>query len=177
MSAALVWVIFALLVLALFYKQFKRLLEALVRRIEGGDEVKISTWITLGHSAGPLKIPPPQGTVTDDHLSLIHRSWRVTNRDQEFGGQQMYQIHVILYGEKPALERVDYVLYKLDPSYPNPTRASSDRQNMFELKELANGYSLLRAEIKIKGQEQIIYLSRFIDLTNEAPKLRDTYFQ
>lgn len=100
---------------------------------------------SLGRSTGPLKVPASEGCVTDDHVALIHRSWRVADRDREFGGQKMYQIHVILFGEKAALDRVEYVLYRLDPSYPNPVHCGSPRQTGFELKELANGYSLIRA--------------------------------
>ena len=169
------WALIALAFFLAYHAQLKRLLESLTRRIELGDEVRIATWITLGKSAGPLKTPLAEGTVTDDHIALIHRSWRVPDRDEEFGRQEMYQVHLILFGEKAALDRVEYVLYKLDPSYPNPTRASSDRKNAFELKELANGYSLIRADVKIKDQPEVVYLSRFIDLTPTSPKLRGTY--
>jgi hypothetical protein len=61
----------------------------------------------------PLQVGAGEGIVTDDHIALIHRSWRVADRDKEFEGQTMYQIHVILFGEKEALDRVEYVLYKL----------------------------------------------------------------
>lgn len=169
------WPLLILGFLIAYHAQLRRLLEAITRRVERGDEFRISTWITLGKSAGPLKIPSPEGMVTDDHIALIHRSWRVTNRDAEFSGQEMYQIHVILFGEKLALDRVEYVIYRLDPSYPSPTRASSDRSNAFELKELANGHSLIRAEVKIREQSELVYLSRFIDLTPASPKLRGTY--
>lgn len=171
-----IWALIAITCLLRYHKQITRLLEVLVRRVERGDEIKISTWITLGNSAGPLKIPPAEGIVTDDHIALIHRSWRVPDRDKEFGGQKMYQIHVILFGEKAALDRVEYVLYKLDPAYPSPTQASSDRRNAFQLKEMANGYSLIRAEVKIKDQSEVVFLSRFIDLTTESPKLKGEYF-
>jgi hypothetical protein len=172
----LLWTILALALLIVVSKPLMRLLNALVRRVERGDPIKVATWITLGSSVGPLKMPPGDGCVTDDHVSLIHRSWRVEKRDAEFGGKPMYQIHVILFGEPEALDRVEYVLYRLDPSYPEPVKCSSSRPDFFQLKELANGYSLLRAEVKIKEQRELIYLSRFIDLTMESPKLKGTYF-
>lgn len=154
-----------------------RLVNALVRRVERGDEVTIATWITLGKAVGPLKVPATDGLVTDDHLALIHRSWRVPHRDSEFGGQAMYQVQVILFGQNSALDRVEYVLYRLDPAYPTPIRTGGVREANFELKELANGYSLVRAEVKIKGQAALVYLSRFIDLTEESPRLKGTYVQ
>jgi hypothetical protein len=169
------WALIAIGFLIAYRRQIQRIFEALTRRVERGDEVRISTWLTLGTSAGPLKSPSAEGLVTDDHIAVIHRSWRVAERDKEFGHQEMYQIHVILFGEAAALDRVEYVLYRLDPAYPNPTRASSDRKNAFELKELANGYSLIRADVKIKDQDEMIYLSRFIDLTPTSPHLKGTY--
>jgi hypothetical protein len=170
-----IWALIAAVFLLAYRARLTRLFEALTRRVERGDELRISTWLTLGTSAGPLKTPALEGLVTDDHIAVIHRSWRVPDRDKDFGGQEMHQIHVILFGEPAALDRIEYVLYRLDPTYPNPTRASSDRKNAFELKELANGYSLIRAEVKIKDQSELIYLSRFIDLTPTSPHLRGTY--
>jgi len=82
---------------------------------------------------------------------------------------------VVLFGQKAALDRVEYVIYHLDPSYPNPVRPGGSRENSFELKELANGYSLVRAEVKIGGQNEMVYLSRFIDLMDESPRLKGTY--
>jgi hypothetical protein len=173
--APLLWPLFACSFVIVYRDVIRRLMNSLVRRIEGGDEVRISTWLTLGVSAGRLQAPTSEGLVTDDHVALIHRSWRVPKRDVEFPGQTMFQIHVILYGEPEALDRVEYVFYRLDPSYPNPVRCSGERREGFALKELANGHSLVRAEIKIKEQSEIIYLSRFIDLTDESPRLKGTY--
>jgi len=149
-----------------------RIFDSLIRRIERGDEIKVSEWLTLGKSTGPLKTPAAKDLITDDHLALIHRSWRVPARDAQFDGQKMYQIHVILFGEKAALDRVEYVVYRLDPTYPDPVQCGGPRRTQFELKELANGYSLIRADVKIRDQEEIIFLSRFCDLVEESPKLK-----
>src|SRR5208337_3065198 len=119
-----------------------------------------------------LKTPAAKDLITDDHLALIHRSWRVPARDAEFDGQKMYQIHVILFGEKAALDRVEYVVYRLDPTYPDPVQCGGPRRTQFELKELAYGYFLIRADVKIRDQEEIIYLSSFCDLVEESPKLK-----
>jgi hypothetical protein len=56
-------------------------------------------------------------------------------------------------------------------------RYGAGRADCFEIKELANGYSLIRAEVKIKDQEAIIYLSRFIDLMDKSPHLKPTYYR
>jgi hypothetical protein len=171
----LLWPLLAFIFVLAYHNPIRRFFYSVVRRIERGDEVRISTWLTLGVSTGRLKVPAIEGLVTDDHVALIHRSWRVPKRDEEFPGQKMFQIHVILYGQPEALNRVEYVFYRLDSSYPNPVRCTGDRKESFDLKELANGHSLIRAEVKIKEQEEIIYLSRFIDLTDESPRLKGTY--
>ena len=171
----LVWPVLALIFFIVYRKQIRRVAEAVIGRVERGDEVTIATWITLGKSTGKLKDPSTGDLITDDHLALIHRSWRAEHRDKDFGGQPMHQIHIILFGQKAALDRVEYVIYHLDPSYPNPVQPSGSRENNFELKELANGYSLVRAEVKIRGQSELVYLSRFIDLMDVSPKLKGTY--
>jgi hypothetical protein len=112
--------------------------------------------------------------LTDDHLALIHRSWRVPDRDLEFH-QPMYQIHVIVFGTTEALGRVEYVVYRLDPAYPRPVQVSGSPSTNFELKELANGHSLIRAEVYIQGQREPVRLSRFIDLTDQSPPLKGSY--
>jgi hypothetical protein len=45
----------------------------------------------------------------------------------------------------------------------------------FELKELANGYSLLRAEVYVRGQQEPVRLSRLIDLMDQSPRLKGEY--
>ncbi len=173
--AKLAWPALILVLFVAYRKQIRRVGEAVIKRVERGDEVTIATWITLGKSTGQLKDPSTGDLITDDHVALIHRSWRVPHRDKDFGGQPMHQIHIVLFGQKAALDRVEYVVYHLDPSYPNPVRPGGSRETSFELKELANGYSLVRAEVKVRGQNEMVYLSRFIDLTDESPRLKGTY--
>ncbi len=172
--APLLWPLLTLAFVLAFYKPILELFNSVVLRIKRGDELHLSI-LTIGKSAGPLTIPSGANLVTDDHLALIHRSWRAPRHDARFPGQKMYQIHVILFGEPKVLDRVGYVHYRLDPSYPDPESYQTDRERQFELKQLANGYSLLRAEVKIKGQDEIIHLSRFIDLTEASDHLAPRY--
>jgi hypothetical protein len=133
----------------------------------------------IGHRKPRVSIakPEPSGPVTDEHLVLVHSSWRVPQRDAEFGGQEMYQIHVIVFGDHSALDRIQKVAYYLDPAYPDPVRESTDRQRNFELKELANGYSVVRADISIQGQVELVRLSRFINLTETGPRLEAEFMR
>jgi hypothetical protein len=173
-SAALSWPVLVAAVLFFYRSQARALLNAAVAVVNRGSEVKIG-FVTIGRAVGQLKVPLPADALTDDHLALIHRSWRVPHRDSEFGGRPMYQIHVIVFGTSEALHRVDYVIYRLEEAYPNPVQVGGPLKTNFELKELANGYSLLRAEVYVRGQQEPVRLSRFIDLMDQSPPLKGSY--
>lgn len=172
--ASLAWPVFIIVVVILNQNKFKKFIELLLFRFEGGAEIVIGSF-TIGKSVGKLKEPEGNALVTDDHIALIHRSWRVPNRDKEFPGSKMYQIHVIVFGTDAALKKIEKVVYHLDQSYSERLQTGGTIQTQFELKELANGHSLLRAEVFIKGQKEVIHLSRFIDLTETSEPLKGTY--
>jgi hypothetical protein len=114
----------------------------------------------------PVAVPQPRPgqLITDEHLVLIHSSQRRPEYDEQHKAQ-MYLIYVIVYGHRDVLNCVEQVEYFLDPSYPTHYYCEKDRSKNFRLKELANGYSVIHAKVKIKGQEKKVELSRFINLT------------
>jgi hypothetical protein len=144
---------------------FKRLLRDLAERI--GPKKPVGTFPRL----------LAYEIISDKHLALVHTAWRRADKDSEFPGETMYQIHVILLGRAEVLDRVESVIYHLDPSYPQHTyvRSAADRPRNFELKELANGFSVLRASVRIKGQRELVELSRFINLAEVGPRLEQDY--
>jgi hypothetical protein len=85
----------------------------------------------------------------------------------------MYQIRVGVFGHPNALDRVETVRYLLDPSYPKAVYEIAESSPYFQLKELANGYSVIRAEVRVKGQAELVRLSRFINLTEAGPRLEE----
>jgi len=117
-----------------------------------------------------LKAPDKGEQVTENHLALVHSSWRYAKKDSEFK-KDMYAFHVIVQGNEEVLDRIEYVKYSLHPTYPNPNQVVTDRKSHFKLKELAWGESNVRAEVKIKGQEQTIKLNRYINLTQTGPNI------
>jgi hypothetical protein len=156
-----------------YRRQLTLLIDAAITRIQRGDEIKVGL-ITIGQSVGQLKQPSSAEHLTDDHVALIHRSWRVPARDKEFG-RPMYQIHIIVFGTVEALRRIDYVVYRLESAYPNPVQLGGPMETNFELKELANGYSLIRADVYVRGQQEPVRLARLIDLTEQSPPLKGSY--
>ncbi|GLQ88187.1 pYEATS domain-containing protein [Dyella flagellata] len=171
--SSLAWPALTCVVLLRYGNLIKQLIQAAVGRVQQGDEIKVGI-VTIGQAVGKLKLPSSGEILTDDHVALIHRSWRAPHRDRDFG-MPMYQIHLIVFGTPEALKRVDYVVYRLEKAYPNPVQVGGPLASNFELKELANGHSLIRAELYVRGQAEPVRLSRFIDLTEQSPPLKGTY--
>jgi hypothetical protein len=112
------------------------------------------------------------------HLHLIHSCWRVDKESAH--GVMPYQIHIILFGHETALKRVQQVEYCLPGYPPNHECQISDRlDKLFELKELANGFSIVQANVQVKdqppGYPRVLALSRFINMTESGPRILDQY--
>ena len=164
----LIWPAIILIVYATNYKRFKAILSSLENRIKQGSAIEFQ-----GFKVGaPMTLPEvsKDGKVTEEHLALVHSSWRYPKKDQEFG-KPMYCFQVIVEGQNKTLDRIEFVKYSLHKSYPNWQQIKHDRKNHFELKELAWGASTVRAEIKIEGQEELIKLSRFVNLSDTGERL------
>jgi len=167
--SAISWPVTVLLILVLFYWKFVSILSALKKRIDAGCEVK-TPWGSLGAVPMILKSPKKDEPVTENHMALNHSSWRYHKKDKEFKCP-MYCFQAVIQAEDEVLDRIEYVEYHLHPTYPNPIQTITNRKSRFKLKELAWGESNLRAEVKVKGQDELIRLSRYINLTETGPKI------
>ena len=118
--------------------------------------------------------------VTAAHLHLVHSCWRV-DKTSPFG-LQPYQIHLIVYGHHSALARVQSVEYYL-PGYPtgHDSQPGGPADRLFELKELANGFSIAQAYVQLHsqppGHPKVITLSRLINMSESGPRLFDTFIR
>ena len=128
-----------------------------------------------------LESVKPEEPVEARHLNLIHSCWRV-NKMTKFG-LMPYQIHLIIYGHETALERIESVDYYL-PGYPDgyQHRRGAAEDRLFELKELANGFSIAQATVNFRprafkgkpaARQAPMTLSRFINLSESGPRLDD----
>ncbi len=83
-----------------------------------------------------------------------------------------YQIEVIVMARDEVLNQINHVTYHLEDAWPERwrTQPTSDRNSRFKLKELANGTSIIRADIELKDGG-VLTLNRFIDLREEGPRL------
>jgi hypothetical protein len=145
------------------------ILRGLERRIDAGASVKIYS-VEVGQAPTSLSAPSKDEAVTSNHMALIHSSWRYPKKDAEFR-KRMWAFHVVVQARDEVLDRIEYVKYFLDKSYPNPVQVVTDRPSRFKLKELANGESTVRCEVKIKGQEDPVLLSRYINLADTGPRI------
>jgi hypothetical protein len=121
----------------------------------------------------------PKDSVETRHLHLIHSCWRV-NKMSGYG-YMPYQIHLIVYGHETALSRIEYVDYYL-PDYPDPHKhqRGGPASRLFELKELANGFTIAQATVHFRSRDgggkaptkqAPITLSRFINMSDSGPRL------
>jgi hypothetical protein len=112
--------------------------------------------------------------VTQAHLHLVHSCWRV-DKDTAFG-RMPYQIHVILYGHPTALVRVQAVEYHL-PGYPpgHEHHRGGSPERLFEMKELANGFSVVQADVHVRMQRKPLRLSRLVNMSENGPRLLDDF--
>ncbi|WEN15452.1 hypothetical protein PY254_01890 [Rhodanobacter sp. AS-Z3] len=170
---SLAWPIIFAVTLFHFRDLARSIIQASLGRVRQGDEIRVGI-VTIGKAAGQLQVPIEGQRLTDNHFALIHRSWRSEKHDAAHG-RPMYRFHVIVFGTPEALAQVEYVVYRLEDAYPTPVQIGGTLSTNFELNELANGYSLIRAEVYVEGQAQPVRLSRFIDLTDASPPLKGTY--
>jgi hypothetical protein len=143
--------------------------------------MKVGTKAALG----TLRQPTLYEEVTEDHLALASTSWR--RGGEEGKGPFPYQIHLRLAGSQAALQRVENVVYYFDPAYGQNrpdlvdpvlkayVQVSSDWRSGFTVYDLANGYSVVRAAVKVRDQARIVRLSRLVDIMEKGPWLKALY--
>ncbi len=174
----LAWPTLVLLALVVFSPQLWKIANALAKRIENGAPIKFPGGIYIGaidqgKVNKALSHQLQSAGVSDSTIALYHTSFRRPDKDREFQNQAMYQIEVVLVGPDDALDLVDAVTYYLDPTYPTPLQevGADHRASRFKLRELAYGYSIVRADVKIRGTDEVVHLNRFVNLTESGPRI------
>jgi hypothetical protein len=134
---------------------------------------------SLSGFAGLASVPDKQ-TISPENLTIIHSSWRRSDKDEKYNWRKMYQIHLIIYGRPEVLNRIKSVTYNLHGYPPERVKQKGgERKKNFELKELAWGQSYVRADVLIEdqpeGSENPVRLYQFISLHESGPRL-DKFF-
>ena len=83
---------------------------------------------------------------------------------------------VIVFGHPTVLDRIESVEYRL-PGYPDgfDRQNGGPRERLFELKELANGFCVVQAFVRLKKQPGAIRLSRLVNMSESGPRLFDDF--
>lgn len=128
---------------------------------------------------GNMESVEPNEEVDRRHLHLIDTTWRDEDMDKRYSdGRSWYQLRAVVFGHRSALDRVERVDYDL-PGYPGRSaqqaKLSDARTDCFQLKELANGFTVIQAKVSIRdqpdGSPDVIHLARFVLLGESGPRL------
>jgi hypothetical protein len=184
---SLVWPIFIGVLLIVFRSWFRELLDVIKKRIESGSEMSMGPGgFSLG-SAPKLEEPkdesasPPQlmerfaaesrkaasyeeaPLDLSKYFQLVH-SAAYELESSKRGGRPYYKIQVWLEADSPEfMQRVSKVIYHLHPTFPNPDREISDRENRFELTTYGWGQFNLSADVYFDNDPQPLRLFRYIN--------------
>jgi hypothetical protein len=162
--STLLWI--TLIIVAVLYFE-----DVLIEKFKAVGEIP-TPWGAIKTDTARIPVPPRDQAVTLENVALLHTSFsRKDETDIRDDGMAYYQIEVILLAPDEVLNRVEQVTYYLDKVYPDPVRTVKDRTSRFKLKELANGTSIVRADVKLREQDNPIQLNRFIDLRRDGPRI------
>jgi hypothetical protein len=172
---SLLWIYVLAFALIQFRPQLRLLLMALLARLRQGGGIKTPFFELTAVEVQANRIPLPERAqpITLANIALLHTSFFSLKRTQEINnGLRYYQIEVIVIARHEVLNQINLVTYHLENAWPEPrTRRTNDRGSRFKLKELANGTSIIRADIELKDGKGVLTLNRFIDLREEGPRL------
>jgi hypothetical protein len=163
----------SLLILAVLF--FRQQVESILKTF-GGLLSRISV-IEIAHTVftiGPVNVPAPaeDQDITLDNIALLHTSFVRPDKTRKFNDRlTYYQVEVVILARATVLDRIESVTYHLAEPYPRREYTIKDRNSRFKLKELANGASRVRAEVKIRDKEQPLSLNRFMNLQDAGPRI------
>lgn len=190
----LVWPVFLGVLLYIYRRWFREILNLIKARIEEGGEFNLGpTGFVMG-AAPKLPDNPDADDIIDDgsaeisspellareekieqektqdpekSLQLVHRTSYLKIKNN----RRYYRVVVSLDSSDPlALARVERVVYYLHPTFRNPVRESTDSRTNFALKTAAWGEFTIHADIFFKEKSKPLHLSRYITIqTIEQP--------
>ena len=173
----LAWPLVLVLGVVAFWPQVRALAAVIVVRIEKGSSLRIGAFALgekLPEQARRIPSPGSQESVTLKNVALLHTSFVRPDKTREYNdGRIYYQFEVIVMAPDSVMARIDRVEYHLEEAWPPSLRERivRDRESRFKLKELANGTSIVGADIQFSDGEEAVHLNRFIDLRPDGPRL------
>jgi hypothetical protein len=174
--SALIWPYTLLLLVVIFRHQAQDFIVIVLSRIKSGSSIE-TPFLKLGgipYEAERIPIPSDLDEVTLENIALLHTSFLSTRVTARFNnGKVYYQFEVIVIAPEKVMERIEVVTYFLENAWPEEfrIRTTTDRSSRFKMKDLANGTSIVRADVRIRGQKELLQLNRFIDLRPDGPRI------
>lgn len=135
-----------------------------------GLKVATSVMTQLAH----IPTPAPNAPVSLANIALLHTSWFSAKHTAARGGRvRYYRFDVVVIAPPEVMQRINSVVWRTSDVWPPEyrVRVCHDRADRFRMEELANGTSIVRAEINLDGQPEPLWLNRFIDLREEGPRI------
>ncbi len=172
-----IWPIVVLMAIVLYQPQAEDLLAELAMRIRGGSALKFLGFElqTLPEQARRIPSPSTEQKVTLKNITLLHTSFFSEEGTRRYGGdgRAYYQFEVVVMAPDAVMERVERVVYHLEDAWPKElrTKVINDRASRFKMKDLANGTSIVVADVYFRDDDQPLQLNRFIDLRLDGPRI------
>jgi len=173
----LIWPYVLMALVIVFRPQVKALLLEIVTRVEGGSPVEFGSFKlgSLPEQAQRIPAPSSDQRVTVRNIALLHTSFLSTEATHRLGrgGRKYYQFEVVVMAPDAVMKRIESVTYHLEETWPEKfrTRTIEDRDSRFKMKDLANGTSIVWAEVKFQDDKEPLRLNRFIDLRTDGPRI------
>jgi hypothetical protein len=173
----LAWPLVLVLGLAAFWPQVHALASEVVTRTQKGSSLQLASFLSLGElpeQAEQIPSPGAAESVTLANIALLHTSFLRPDKTLEYRSDRIYyQFEVIVIAPVSVMARIDSVTYSLADAWPEHLRTQTvrDRESRFKMKELANGTSIVGADVHFSDSEQSLHLNRFIDLRPDGPRL------
>lgn len=166
-----VWPSIVVILVLYFRTQAESLLATINDKIEKTTKFQFAN-VSVETGPGAIPLPKSGEPVTLENVALLHTSFLRPDKTQKYAdGRDYYQIEIVVVAPSSTLDSIESVTYRLEKVYENNVIVTTERNSRFKLKDLANGTSIVRAELKFRGQEQPLYLNRFIDLRPTGPRI------
>ncbi len=181
---SLIWPLFLAVFLIANRKWVKEVAEIIKERIRKGSGFKTPVFELLDGVAPKMEVESPnlqevfekiahetrEASFLDpsllleaaNSLYLVHTAEQTANQDSL--GRTYYLVRVQLAAAvSNLLDNVERVVYHLHPTFPNPEREVTNRDNQFELTLQAWGQFTLRADVYLRGSAKPIPLTRYLN--------------
>jgi hypothetical protein len=172
----IIWPVAIIIGLILFWPQIASLMAEVGNRVTRGSSFGLGP-LTIGElPAQAARIPSPARgeSVTLENVALLHTSFlRPDKTSEKADGRLYYQIEVITIAPNDVMARIESVTYHLPEEWPENlrTRTSRSHGDRFKMKDLANGTTIVTADVQFNDGTDLLHLNRFIDLRSDGPRL------